>query len=58
MSKIRKYFRLDEPVVEALGRYASDSGVSLTAVVSMALSDFLRRQGYLPPEPANNHNKS
>ena len=58
MSKIRKQFRLDDRLAETAERYASDSRISLTAVVSMALSDFLRRHGYLPPEPANNHDKS
>ena len=51
VTKKRYNFRLETGLVEAAQRYADDYAISRSAVVSIALSEFLRRRGYLSQEP-------
>ena len=57
VNKTRCNLRLDAPLVEAADRYATDYAISRSAAVSLALAEFLRRQGYLPPATAEDDEK-
>ena len=52
MPKERLYMRIERNLNEAAQRYAEDhGGISKSAVISQALAEFLRNNGYLPPLP-------